>query len=95
VGQSVTLVAGTIEKVRCGVLGTGWRGVIGCLSFKRHFPQKSHIISGSFAKNDLRLQASYESSQPWRVSGIWGERYLECRYIGYQVCGVECHSSGW
>ena len=25
-----------------------------CLIFKRHFPQKSHIINGSFAKNDQK-----------------------------------------
>ena len=41
---------------------TGWRGVVGCLVFTDHFLQKSSLIYGSFAKNDLQLQASYGSS---------------------------------
>ena len=37
---------------------------IGCLIIIDHFPQKSPIITGSFAKNDLQLKASYRSLPP-------------------------------
>jgi len=43
---------------------TGWRRPIGCLINGGHFSQKSPIISGSFAKRDLQLKASFASSPP-------------------------------
>jgi len=36
--------------------------------FTDHFPQKSSVIGGSFAGNNLHLQAAYESLPPCAVS---------------------------
>ena len=54
---------------------TGRRRPTGCLIVIGHFSQKSPVNSGSLAKNDLQLKASYGFSLPcikiWQLGKFW------------------------
>ena len=45
-------------------LCTGWQRPTGCLIFTDHFPQKTRIISGSFAENTCNLRHTVHFRHP-------------------------------
>jgi len=62
--ECILLPVECISVARISIAYTGWPKPRDCLIFAGHFPQKSPIISGSSAKHDLQLKASYGSLPP-------------------------------
>ena len=70
----------------------GWRRPIWCLIFIGHFVQKSPVICGSFAKNDLQLKASYGSLSPYNMS-CTSYMHAICIYIYTHIAHVCIYTS--
>jgi len=71
------------KELRIAPLETGWRRPTGSLILVSHFPQKSPILSGSFAKRNRQLKASCASSPP---SSAWaGDRNIKMSKETYKV----------
>jgi len=66
----------------------GWWRPIAYVSFIDHFPQKSPMISGSFAKNDLQPKASYGSLPPctYMCVGLSVADVRACMCVCVRVC---------
>ena len=64
---------------------TEWQNPAGCLICVGYFPQKNPTVSGSFAKRDLQLKASYASAPLCRTTLTCAYEYL-LMYICKWLC---------
>ena len=66
-----------------------------CCSVLGHFPQKTPVISGSFAERDIQLKASYASSPPCvHVCACVCVRVGVCAYVCVRVGVKDCMNQG-
>ena len=63
---------------------------IGCLIFIGHFSQKSPRTSGSFAGNDLRLEASYGSSPSCKIYFPIHSQYVCIEHVVSRSTCFDC-----
>jgi len=65
---------------------TEWWRPMGCLIFIGHFPQKSPMMSGSFAQRDLQLEVNVDRCMAVYI--FRGVLYIHTKHV--QKCIVEC-----
>ena len=63
---------------------TGWPRPIECHDFIAHFPEKSPIISDSFAKKDLRLKTSVSGTRT--IGYLCTDTMFVHMYHKYRIC---------
>jgi len=74
---------------------TGWQRCTGCLIFIGRFPQKSPIISGSFAERDVQLKAFCASSPPCITGPIGWRIHASIVSLGMDITDKYLYTHEW